>query len=105
MNRSENNSRSLLWLAALVYTAFVIYGSLVPLEFRSIPWDEAVARFAAIPWLALGVGSRADWVANLILYIPVGYLLMGVLSGHSKSPLVWGVSFLLSGLSIAGMAL
>jgi len=37
------NSRGLLWLAALAYTAFVVYGSLVPLEFRAIPLGEAVS--------------------------------------------------------------
>jgi len=83
MNRSENNSRSLLWLAALVYTAFVIYGSLVPLEFRSIPWDEAVARFGAMPFLKLGIGSRADWMANLLLFIPLTFLWMGALAAVS----------------------
>lgn len=62
---APRNARKLLWLAALMYTAFVLYGSLVPLEFRAIPWDEAVARFGAIPLLKLGIGSRADWVANL----------------------------------------
>lgn len=72
--------RGLLWLAALVYTAFVIYGSLVPLQFRAIPWEEAVARFAAIPFLRLGIGSRADWVANLLLFIPLSFLWMGALS-------------------------
>ena len=77
---TAGNPRSLLWLAALVYTAFVIYGSLVPLEFRALPWDEAAARFAAIPWLRLGIGSRADWVANLLLFIPLTFLWMGALS-------------------------
>ncbi|MGK2953852.1 MAG: VanZ family protein, partial [Thiobacillus sp.] len=105
MNRSESKPRSLLWLAALVYTLFVIYGSLVPLEFRALPWDEAVARFAEIPWLELGVGSRADWVANLILYIPLGYLWLGAMAGRGKQAAVWGVSILLSGLAIAGIAL
>ncbi len=76
---TAGNPRSLLRLAALVYTAFVIYGSLVPLEFRALPWDEAVARFAAIPWLRLGIGSRADWVANLLLFIPLTFLWMGAL--------------------------
>ncbi|HBU29082.1 MAG TPA: hypothetical protein DEB56_05035, partial [Thiobacillus sp.] len=65
------NPRSLLWLAALAYSAFVLYGSLVPLEFRAIPWDEAVAQFAAMPFLRLGIGSRADWMANLLLFIPL----------------------------------
>ncbi len=83
MSRNAETSgdpRSLMWLAALVYTAFVIYGSLVPLEYRALPWDEAVARFTAIRWLELGVGSRADWVANLLLFIPLSFLWMGALS-------------------------
>ncbi len=77
---TPGNSRGLLWLAALVYTAFVVYGSLVPLEFRALPWDDAVARFRAIPFLQLGIGSRADWVANLLLFIPLAFLWMGALS-------------------------
>jgi len=102
---APGNSRGLLWLAALVYTTFVVYGSLVPLEFRAISWDEAVARFGAIPWLELGVGSRADWMANLILYIPMGYLLMAGLAGRSDATLPWGGRILVSGLAIGGTAL
>ena len=88
---TSGNPRSLLWLAALVYTAFVIYGSLVPLELRALPWGEAVARFGAIPFLQLGIGSRADWVANLLLFIPLTFLWMGALSagtGHLRTALV-----------------
>ncbi|MBU1394799.1 MAG: VanZ family protein [Gammaproteobacteria bacterium] len=81
---TTGTSHSLLWLAALVYTAFVIYGSLVPLEFRALPWDEAVARFGAIPFLQLGIGSRADWVANLLLFIPLTFLWMGALSAGGR---------------------
>jgi glycopeptide antibiotics resistance protein len=79
--QSSANPRALLWLAALAYTAFVIYGSLVPLKFHVLPWDTAVARFAAIPFLKLGIGSRADWVANLLLFIPLTYLWMGAMTG------------------------
>ena len=97
--------RGLLWLAALVYTAFVIYGSLVPLEFRVLPWDEAVARFGAIRFLTLGVGSRADLVANLILYLPLGFLLMGAITGNRRSTAMWGTGIALTGLVVAGLAL
>jgi len=72
--------RGLLWLTALIYTAFVIYGSLVPLKFHALPWDVAVARFGAMPFLKLGIGSRADWVANLLLFIPLTFLWMGALT-------------------------
>lgn len=72
--------RGLLWLAALVYTVFVVYGSLVPLQFRALPWDDAMVHFGAIPFLQLGIGSRADWVANLLLFIPRTFLWMGALT-------------------------
>jgi len=78
--QSSRNPRALLWMTALAYTAFVVYGSLVPLKFHALPWGEAVARFGAIPFLNLGIGSRADWVANLLLFIPLTYLWMGVLT-------------------------
>jgi VanZ family protein len=68
---------TLFW-AALAYTAFVVYGSLVPLDFRPLPWEEAVARLRAIPWLNLGVGARADWVANVLLFIPLSFLWLGL---------------------------
>lgn len=85
--RASGGSRGLLWTAALAYTMFVIYGSLVPLDFRSLPWDEAVARFGEIPFLKLGIGSRADWMANLLLFIPLTFLWMGALAaGKSRLP-------------------
>jgi VanZ family protein len=64
--------RTTLWLAA--YLVFVVYGSLVPLEYRPIPIDEAWQRFSQAPFLVLGVESRADWIANGVLYLPLGVL-------------------------------
>ena len=68
-----------LWLA---YSAFVIYGSLVPLDFRMLPADAAWRAFANVPMLDLGIESRADWIANGILYIPVGFLTVAALCGR-----------------------
>ena len=61
----------LLWLA---YVFFVVYGSLVPLQYKPLPLNEAWAAFQNIPFLQLGVESRADWVANGVLYVPVAFL-------------------------------
>lgn len=66
------------WLA---YVAFVIYGSMVPLEFQPLPLDQAWARFRQIPTLQLGVEQRADWVANGVLYVPVGFLTVALFGG------------------------
>lgn len=73
-------SRLFAW-AALGYTAFVVYGSLVPLHFQPRPLNEAWQAFRDIRHLNLGIGSRADWVANILLFVPLAFLWTGVLSG------------------------
>ena len=79
MNQSAT-ARSHLWLAGLAYLLFVIYGSLVPLEFKAMPLDTAISAFRQIPWLQLGIGSRADWMANLLLFIPLAFIFTGALA-------------------------
>lgn len=71
--------RTGLLLTTLAYSLFVIYGSLVPLEYRYLPLDEAVDRFRNLPFLKLGIGSRADWVANILLFVPLSFLWLGLL--------------------------
>ena len=60
-----------LWLG---YVFFVVYGSLVPLRYKDRTFGDAWAAFQNIPFLNLGVGSRADWISNGVLYVPVGFL-------------------------------
>ncbi|MDO9162253.1 MAG: VanZ family protein [Methylococcaceae bacterium] len=66
--------------AALLYCLFVIYGSLVPLDYKPMPLDEAINQFTHIRFLSLGMASRADWVANILLYIPLAFLSLGSFS-------------------------
>jgi VanZ family protein len=66
---------------ALAYAAFVIYGSLVPLDLHPLPFDEALRRFAQTPFLTLGAASRADWIANGVLYFPLGALTAAAVIG------------------------
>lgn len=73
MNPSHNTHKP-LFMALLLYLAFVIYGSLVPLHFSPRPLAEAIARFSNIPFLQLGIESRADWVANVLLFVPLAFL-------------------------------
>lgn len=93
-----------VWLLALVYTTFVVYGSLVPLDFHARPWEEALARFRAIPFLDLGTGSRADWMANLILYLPLGFFWMGALSGRRRAGARLTLGAMLTVLLVAALA-
>jgi VanZ family protein len=70
---------------ALAYALFVVYGSLLPFDYRPMSWPEAQAQFEQIPYLRLGVASRADWVANILLYIPLAFAATGALIGSTRS--------------------
>ena len=100
----QNTGLTLLWVA-LGYTLFVVYGSLLPFEPNALSLEEAWVHFRSIPLLKLGVGSRADLVANLILYIPVGFLFMGALTGESRMRIASVPGAVLTFLIIVGLAL
>ncbi|MDB5800570.1 MAG: hypothetical protein JWL63_1509 [Rhodocyclales bacterium] len=76
----DGGVRRFLLILLLLYLGFVIYGSLVPLNYQPMPLDAAWARFLNTPFLALGIDSRADWVANLLLFIPLAFFLVQVLA-------------------------
>ncbi len=69
---THNASRYFLFW--LTWAALIVYGSLLPFELRPHGLAEAIEKFRHIPYLDLGVVSRADWIANILLYIPLAYL-------------------------------
>ena len=70
-----------LFFATALYLLFVVYGSLVPLAFNHLPVEMAVSQFKAIRYLNLDAGSRADWIANIVLYIPLAFGLSATFGG------------------------
>ncbi len=80
-------SRPLLFQLSLGYLLFIVYGSLLPFELNNLSFSAALANFRHIPLLDLGAESRADLVANLLLYIPFGLLLCGGIAGANPRPL------------------
>ncbi len=68
----------------LLYICFVVYGSLVPLDFHPISWDQAWEMFKHIRLLNVGTQGRADWVANGVLYVPVGFLTVTLFTRFKK---------------------
>lgn len=77
-------SRRLFLLFGIAYLAFVVYGSLVPFDFRARSLDAALAEFERIRYLRLGIESRADWVANILLYIPLPFLLLSAVNWENR---------------------
>lgn len=82
-DREQESSKLQNWLL-LLYLLFVVYGSLVPLQYVDRPWADAVQAFRNIPFLTLGIDSRADWISNGVLYVPVGFLTAQVLTRRFK---------------------
>lgn len=72
-----------LWAA--VYAAFVVYGSLIPFEYQELPLAAARKEFGNVRYLQLAVTSRADWVANILLYVPLAFLLSGATVGRCRA--------------------
>lgn len=90
-------------VAFSLYFVFVIYGSLVPLDFRPLPIEEAVASFRTIEYLKLGIVSRADWVSNILLFIPLAFFAMGVLDRRGMTTrLVCSVAVMLALVALSG---
>ncbi len=76
---SISSSRFSILVLAVAYTLFAIYGSLVPLNFQHHSWQEASEAFSHIRYLDLKIGNRADWVANILLFIPLAFFWRGAL--------------------------
>ncbi len=78
-----------LMLMTLGYLAFLIYGSLVPLNFHPMPMLEALEKFHNAPYYEFAGGSRSDWVINLLLFIPLTFLASGWLNrGRGRSVII-----------------
>lgn len=109
-SRAERNGDSsginrlqLVWLA-LGYLFFAVYGSLVPLEFRNLPLSDAWLTFRDIGSIGLSFSSRADWLVNILLFIPLGFLLTGAFwpaRGMLRPLAVLGVFIVCLGSSLA----
>jgi len=89
-----------LLAAAFILTLLAIYGSFVPLEFSHLSWAAAIEQFKNLPYLDLGVYRRADWVANLILFVPLGFLWLGTIDLDRRSRLATWIAWpiILAGL-------
>ncbi len=81
---SATENRGISIYLVIGYLILVIYGSLLPFTRNDLTFDDAWTNFPHIPFLNLGVANRADLVANLLLYIPLGFLLCGFLAGRRR---------------------
>ena len=110
MGRSKvlefNHSHFARW--TIIYALAIAYVStaLGPTGFNFVPLDPAAAWrvFLKTPYLANGSDQRADWMGNLTMFVPLGFLATGAAwSPHSRlrrylatvGVVVAGLSFIL----------
>ncbi|MGZ3254830.1 MAG: VanZ family protein, partial [Burkholderiaceae bacterium] len=85
MSNHTHPSQKILIYAGLAYLFFVIYGSLVPLDYHYKKWDDAIQAFRHIRYLELGIESRADWIANILLYIPLTFIWSAIIAQSPRA--------------------
>lgn len=56
---------------------FIAYGSFVPFDLQPREWDDATAEFQTALGRWVSPGSRSDFVANILLGVPLGFCLLG----------------------------
>jgi VanZ family protein len=83
-------------LLALAVALFIIYGSYVPFQFRARTWEEATVGYEWALKNRFLPESRADWLANIALGIPLGFAFMGWLRLDRKP----GLGTVLAALAI-----
>ena len=72
-------SRGVLALVSLVWLAFIVYGSLVPLAWHPRPIDQAWQEFLLLLRTPNDNYSRPDIATNVLLTVPLGFLWQGLI--------------------------
>jgi VanZ family protein len=68
--------RAFAW-AVLGVAAFIVYGSLVPFQFRALAPGAAVDLFRIVLATGVRIESRSDAIVNVMLGVPLGFALLG----------------------------
>lgn len=62
---------------AVAVIAFTFYGSLIPFDLKHLPLGDAWTQFVAATSRSPRRISRSDFVANTLLFVPIGFALLG----------------------------
>lgn len=79
-------SRKQLVLGTLCYTAIIVYGSLVPFHFQALSLNEFSQQLNDVVSQPILVFSKSDFLANILLFVPLSFLLMGSCCFGRSSP-------------------
>ncbi len=82
---------------AAISAMVLVYASIIPLQYGGQAFVAAWQQFLNTPWLDLDIYNRADWVANAIVVLPIGFAGTGAICFGKRATLnqVFGVSCLI----------
>jgi len=72
-------------LLALFFSGIAVYGSLLPFHFARLDFADAVGRLKEILGGPVGPSSRSDCAVNVLLFVPIGYCVLAVLTIDRRS--------------------
>ncbi|HHH76510.1 MAG TPA: VanZ family protein, partial [Phycisphaerae bacterium] len=89
----------------IAYCILPVYGSIVSKNFQMIPFDVAIERFCNIPYQELFIHSRSDFIANILLFIPLTFLAMGAATREnlSRGKILIAIGILAGAFLISGI--
>ncbi len=80
---------------ALFFALFTLYGSYVPFRYQDRDFDEAIDNYRSILSQGVKPVSRSDWAANVMLGVPLGFCLLGMIRANRTNRLrtmMWGIA-------------
>ncbi len=82
----------------LLFAGFALYGSLIPFQFISLGIAEAGESFAHILRRNVVVDSRSDWLANVLLAVPLGFCGLAALAVDRprSARLLWQIALVIA---------
>ena len=87
-------------LLLLAWTAFIVYGTMLPFDFRA-NLDAATARLRDVPDLLGRSSSRSDVVSNVLLFLPWGGLFAFRAKGRGSGFVVTWLGATAGGLALS----
>ena len=77
-------SRASLSLLIILYASLMAYASTIvgPVGPHYVPidWNEAFQRLIHMPYVEHDSGQRSDWMGNLVMTVPLGFMVAGLFS-------------------------
>src|SRR5205823_9517425 len=69
--------------ALIGFVFLAVYGSWVPLKLSSLEPARAGLRLWAILQQPLNCDSRTDWITNVLLFVPIGFVAAGLVENKT----------------------